>query len=88
MRNPARVTIAPPFASSPDEPTLQMDFPTTPGFSSGAGISQQTARELALELLHGLAHIEAGTLPLSEECPICRAPADSDCRYEHPMTRA
>ncbi|MFI6495960.1 hypothetical protein [Nonomuraea typhae] len=87
MRTPASAKIAPPFASAPDEPTIQMNFPTSPGFSSGANISQQTARELSLELLHALAQIEGGSLPLGEQCPICHAPADVECWYTHTMTR-
>lgn len=47
---PVRVEIAPPFASTPGEPTLDMSFPTTPRHRSGAGISQQTARDLIREL--------------------------------------
>lgn len=54
---PVRVEIAAPFASTPGEPTLDMSFPTTPGFSSGAGISQQTARDLIRELQAALDEI-------------------------------
>lgn len=44
------VEISYPFASAPDEPTIFMQFPTSPGFASGATVSQKTARELRDEL--------------------------------------
>jgi hypothetical protein len=45
-----QVEIAQPFASNPGEPTLDFTIPTTPGFSTGATISQATARELIKKL--------------------------------------
>lgn len=48
----------PPSASAPEEPRVRLEFPTAPGFSSRATISQQTAREL----LEGLQRI-VGVLP-------------------------
>lgn len=45
-RQPTTVTYDEPFASAPAEKTVRLQFSTTPGFSSGATISQKTAREL------------------------------------------
>lgn len=59
MPQSVTVRIAAPFASAPDEPTLDMQFPTSPRFGSGATISQATARELIAKLQAGLAEIEA-----------------------------
>lgn len=54
---PVHVEIAQPFAHAPGEPTLSFTVPTTPGFSTGATISQQAARDLIRELQAGLDRI-------------------------------
>ncbi|MFC9973520.1 hypothetical protein ACFVH6_21760 [Spirillospora sp. NPDC127200] len=58
MSKPVVVTIAAPFASSPGEPTLDLDFPTSPRFRSGATISVETARELVAKLQAKLDEID------------------------------
>lgn len=58
MATPVTVKVAQPFASAPNEPTLEFQIPTTPGFSTGATISQETARQLIKELQRGLTEIK------------------------------
>lgn len=60
VRRPTEVKIAPGFASSPDEPSIDFRIPTTPGHGTGAGISQETARELIKGLQAALDDIAAG----------------------------
>jgi hypothetical protein len=60
-QRPVRIQAAEPFASNPGEPTLDMDFPTTPGFRTGATVSIATARELAAALQAKLAKLDAAT---------------------------
>jgi hypothetical protein len=57
MASEVSITDGLPFASN-SEPTLEIKFPTTPGFSTGATISIQTARELTEALLAKLDTIE------------------------------
>lgn len=59
MARPVRVDLDAPFSSAPDEPTLCYSVPTSPGFSTGATISQSTARELIRALQDKLDEIEA-----------------------------
>lgn len=61
------VTPAPGFASSPNETTLDLAFPLTPGHRTGARVSQQTARDLIEELQRGLADIDAAKVRRMEE---------------------
>lgn len=56
---PVRVEIAQPFAHNPSEPTLDFTVPTTPGFRTGATISQETARDLISELQATLDQIDS-----------------------------
>jgi hypothetical protein len=64
-RQPVTVTYDEPFASAPVEKTIRLQFPTTPHFSSGATISQQTARELFEGLRKILQEPEESRLTIS-----------------------
>lgn len=55
-----RVELAAPFAGVAGEPTLSLTIPTTPGFSIGATISQETAWDLIAALAATLERIENG----------------------------
>jgi len=49
-RQQTRARVAEPFASAPDENTIDFHVPTTPGFSTGARVSLETAQALIDEL--------------------------------------
>lgn len=53
-RQKTSAEVSEPFASSPEESTIRLQFPTTPGFSTGATVSRQTALELIQEIRKAL----------------------------------
>ena len=57
-RTTTSAAIGQPFSSNPDEPTIDFQVPTSPGFATGATISRQTARELIRELQRVLGEID------------------------------